>query len=63
MLEALEPLMNSNVITGDTKKAIEEAWESKLAEVKEEAKTENLVTLSRLNFVPNSQNDTSTTKA
>ena len=34
MLETLEPLMNSQVITGDTKKAIEEAWESKLKETR-----------------------------
>jgi hypothetical protein len=35
MLEALEPLVNSNVISGDTKKAIEEAWESKLKETRD----------------------------
>ena len=40
MLEALEPLMNSNVITGDTKKAIEEAWESKLKESRDTIEAE-----------------------
>ena len=40
MLEALEPLMNSNVITGDTKKAIEEAWESKLKETRDTIEAE-----------------------
>ncbi len=40
MLEALEPLMNSNVITGDTKKAIEEAWESKVKETRDNIEAE-----------------------
>ena len=40
MLEALEPLMNSQVITGDTKKAIEEAWESKLKETRDTIEAE-----------------------
>ena len=35
MLEALEPLLNSDVVNGDTKKAIEEAWESKLKETRD----------------------------
>ncbi|MAH50087.1 hypothetical protein CMI37_29980 [Candidatus Pacearchaeota archaeon] len=35
MLEALEPLVSSNLINGDTKKAIEEAWESKLKETRD----------------------------
>ena len=40
MLETLEPLMNSQVITGDTKKAIEEAWESKLKETRDTIEAE-----------------------
>jgi hypothetical protein len=40
MLEALEPLINSNVITGDTKKAIEEAWDSKLKETRDTIEAE-----------------------
>ena len=35
MLDTLEPLINSNVISGDTKKAIEEAWDSKLKETRD----------------------------
>ena len=40
MLEALEPLMSSNVINGDTKKAIEEAWESKIKETRDTIEAE-----------------------
>jgi hypothetical protein len=40
MLEALEPLLNSDVVNGDTKKAIEEAWESKLKETRDNVEAE-----------------------
>ena len=40
MLEALEPLLNSDVVNGDTKKAIEEAWESKIKETRDNIEAE-----------------------
>ena len=40
MLEALEPLLNSDVVNGETKKAIEEAWESKLKETRDNVEAE-----------------------
>lgn len=40
MLEAIKPLLDSDLVNEDTKKAISEAWESKLLEVKEEVRAE-----------------------
>ena len=40
MLDVIKQLLDKDLVTEDTRVAIEEAWESKLAEVKEEAKTE-----------------------
>jgi hypothetical protein len=40
MLEALEPLLNSDVVNGETKKAIEEAWESKVKETRDNVEAE-----------------------
>ena len=40
MLEALEPLLNSDVVNGETKKAIEEAWESKVKESRDNVEAE-----------------------
>jgi len=40
MLDVIKQLLDKDLVTEDTRVAIEEAWESKLSEVKEEAKTE-----------------------
>ena len=40
MLEVIKQLLDKDLVNEETRVSIEEAWESKLAEVKEEAKTE-----------------------
>lgn len=40
MLDAIKPLLDSDLINEDTKKEIQEAWESKLSETKEEVRAE-----------------------
>ena len=40
MLDVIKQLLDKDLVTEETRVSIEEAWESKLAEVKEEAKTE-----------------------
>jgi len=40
MLDVIKQLLDKDLVTEDTRAAIQEAWDVKLAEVKEEAKTE-----------------------
>lgn len=40
MLDVIKQLLDKDLVTEETRVSIEEAWESKLSEVKEEAKTE-----------------------
>ena len=40
MLDVIKQLLDKDLVNEETRVSIEEAWESKLAEVKEEAKTE-----------------------
>ena len=40
MLDALKPLLDSDLINEDAKAEINEAWESKLVEAKEQARAE-----------------------
>jgi hypothetical protein len=40
MLEAIKPLIDSGLVNEDTKQAISEAWESKLAETREQVRAE-----------------------
>tara|TARA_R110000823_G_scaffold14252_4_gene47140 strand:- start:172 stop:1269 length:1098 start_codon:yes stop_codon:yes gene_type:complete len=40
MLEALKPLLDSDLVNEDTRKEIQEAWDSKLVEIQEQAKTD-----------------------
>lgn len=40
MLEAIKPLIDSGIVNEETKTQIQEAWEAKLAEAKDEAKAE-----------------------
>jgi hypothetical protein len=40
MLQALKPLIDSGIVNEDTKQAIAEAWEAKLAETREEVRAE-----------------------
>jgi hypothetical protein len=40
MLDAIKPLLDSDLINEDTKQEIQEAWESKLSETKEEVRAE-----------------------
>ena len=40
MLDVIKQLLDKDLVTEDTRAAIQEAWDQKLAEVKEEAKTE-----------------------
>ena len=39
MLDVIKQLLDKDLVTEDTRAAIQEAWDQKLAEVKEEAKT------------------------
>jgi hypothetical protein len=40
MLDAIKPLLDSNLITEETRQEINEAWEAKLSEAREQARTE-----------------------
>ena len=40
MLDAIKPLLDSELISEDAKAEINEAWESKLVEAKEQARAE-----------------------
>ena len=40
MLDIIKQLLDKDLVTEDTRAEIQEAWESKISEVKEEAKTE-----------------------
>jgi hypothetical protein len=40
MLDAIKPLLDSDLITEDTRKEINEAWEAKLSEAREQARAE-----------------------
>lgn len=40
MLDAIKPLLESGVLTGETAQAINEAWESKLGEAREQVRSE-----------------------
>ena len=40
MLEAIKPLIDSGLVNEDTKQAISEAWEAKLAETREQVRAE-----------------------
>ena len=40
MLDIIKQLLDKDLVTEDTRAEIQEAWDSKLSEVKEEAKTE-----------------------
>ena len=40
MLDAIKPLLDSDLINEDTRQAISEAWETKLTEMREEVRTE-----------------------
>ena len=38
MLDAIKPLLDSNLITEETRQEITEAWEAKLSEAREQAR-------------------------
>ena len=40
MLDAIKPLLDSDLITEETRKEITEAWEIKLTEAREQARVE-----------------------
>ena len=40
MLDAIKPLLDSDLVNEDTKQEIQEAWEAKLSETKEEVRAE-----------------------
>ena len=40
MLDIIKQLLDKDLVTEDTRAEIQEAWDSKISEVKEEAKTE-----------------------
>ena len=40
MLDAIKPLLDSNLITEETRQEINEAWEAKLNEAREQARAE-----------------------
>jgi cyclopropane fatty-acyl-phospholipid synthase-like methyltransferase len=40
MLDAIKPLLDSNLITEETRQEINEAWENKLNEAREQARAE-----------------------
>ena len=40
MLDAIKPLLDSNLITEETRQEINEAWEAKLSEAREQARAE-----------------------
>ena len=40
MLDAIKPLLDSNLITEETRQEITEAWEAKLSEAREQARAE-----------------------
>ena len=40
MLDAIKPLLDSDLINEETKTAIQEAWESKLEETREQVRVE-----------------------
>ena len=40
MLDAIKPLLDSNLITEETRTEINEAWEAKLSEAREQARAE-----------------------